>query len=366
MPTLKQFKDVHGAAIRGEVDEWRHLGPRPNWSEYSLAFPGGSWIAPFPAADHSSQRARGIRADIAICDEADDIDPGVFDSVIRPWFSEPWSLKIRLTSGTYKRGRHGLLYRRRLAGLDQAQPRYHTIHATYRDSPEIVDLEEVEDARKNTAPAVFSREWECDPDSGEGLVYPFDESFHVRKPPENLSVFREFVVGVDHGWVDPGVFLLIGIQGHGQDATAWVLQEWYESECPNSRWNERAKAWQFARAFFSDPSRPDRINELRAHCNPVAADNNILGGIARVADMMFRRPPAFEENPDWCRLYVAPICTNTIKEFNTYRRKRDPRASDQFMEDPEDKNNHAMDALRYALVGVFGRGDTGRHVVSGR
>lgn len=368
MPTLKQFKDVHGQHFKSEVEDWSHLGPRPNWTDYKIQFGDGSWIMPFPAADHSSQRSRGIRCDVVIADECDDIDPSVFDSVVKPWFSEPWSLKIRITSGTYKRGRHGLLYQRRVLGRDKSEPRYHTIHSTYRDSPEVVDAEEVADAKRTTNPATFAREWECDPDSGEGLVYPFNEDFHIKDVVPKAAEFSRFVVGVDHGWEDPGVHLLIGIQGHGRDAVAWIVGEIYEQHKSSSDWDAYAKQWNYADSFFCDPSRPDRISDLRnkANVNAIAAENDIFGGIARVADMMFIRPGHDEGQPDWCRLYVASWCTNTIREFNTYRRKKNRSEADSFLEKPEDKNNHSMDALKYALVGVFGLGEAHRHETSGR
>ena len=351
MPTHKQYADVHGRLLKQENEHaWSHLKGKVNGTTYQAEFPGGSFIAPFPASEHGSKRALGLRADIVICDEADDIDIDVFDTVVRPWFSEPWSLKIRVSSGTPRRGRHGLLYSRRKAGLDPSRPRYHTIHATYRNNPEIVDAAEVEDARKNTPKATFEREWECNYDAGEGLVYPFDDQFHVREPPERWTM-REFLVGMDHGWVDAGVMLRIGIQGHGRDAVAWVLEEHYDSEVPNHVWDERAKAWNDAK-FWPDPSRPDRINDLkRVGCRCGDTDNDILGGIARVADLLFRRQS--ESGVDWARLYVAPGCVNTIREFGLYRRKKHQDGS--FDEDPEDKNNHAMDALRYAMVGRFGK-----------
>jgi Terminase RNAseH like domain len=366
MPTLKQFKDVHGLAYERNVDEdWAFLRGKLDRTTWQVRFPEGSWIQPFPAELYNSRRARGMRCDVVLTDETDDIDRDVFESVARPWFSEPWSLKMRVCGGTPTRGRHGLLWHLHQLGLSKeaTAERYHSFHATYRDAPETVDAEEVEDARANSPAATFSREWECNFDAGEGLVYPFDEAFHVRKAPV-LQTFHSFVVGMDHGWVDAGVMLLIGIQGHGRDATAWVLDEWYETECPNQTWNERALKWQFAK-FFADPSRPDRISELRGlGINCGETDNNIQGGIARVADMLFRRKHESGEAFDYARLYVDPQCTNTIREFGLYRRKKHPDGT--FDDEPQDKDNHAMDALRYAIVGRFGRGDNRRTVVSGR
>jgi hypothetical protein len=355
LPTLKQFKDINGSALKSECEDWAHLKPRPNWSEYKIAFPGGSWIMPFPAADHSSQRARGIRCDIVVADEADDIEPSVFDSVVRPWFSEPWSLKIRVTSGTYKRGRHGLLYKRRVAGRDPEQPRYHTIHATYRESPEVVDQREVEDAKRNTNPATFAREWECDPDSAEGLIYPFDEDFHIRPPPKDV-VWTEMLIGCDHGYEHPGSLLLIGVLGSGSDAVCWVLDEVYEQHRLESWWVEQGRKWFGAypnHKFYADPSQPARIRAFKnAGARVRDTDNSMEDGISSVADRLAIRET--EDGQRFAKLYVSPKCPNTIREFGLYRRKRDPRNPEGFMEDVDKRNDDAMDALRYAIFNRFG------------
>jgi len=377
LPTFKQFKDVHARALLNELEgAFAFLGAEVDRTTYTVTFPGGSTIQVFPATEHSGQRARGIRADVAVLDECDDIDINVYDAVVRPWFTEPWSLKIRIASGTPKRGRHGLLYKLFEAGKRGAKVRggdaaglepdeiealsaFYSVHATCLDAPGNVDQREVTAARLSMPPATFSREYLCDFDAGEGLVYPFDESFHVREPPE-MEVFREFLVGGDHGWVDAGVLLLIGIQGHGNDATAWVLDEYYESEVPNHVWDERAKGWNFAK-FWVDPSRPDRINDFKkVGCSCGDTDNELKGGIARVADLLFIRHG--ESGERWARLFVSPKCVNTIREFGLYRRKKNTDGT--FSEDPEDKNNHAMDALRYPMVGRFGKPGMGKHEIA--
>lgn len=381
MPTLKQFKDVHWAGIEAELGpggDWHFLGAKLDRQTGAITFPGGSWIKPFPASAYNARTARGMRCDVLSCDEVDDIDGGVYDAVAVPWLSEPWSLGIELLGGTPTRGRHGLWWRTLRDGRrgeqlrngaepesddERALESIYAFHATYRDAPETVSPDAVRKARATTPAATFKREWEADADAGEGLVHPFDEAFHVKEPPA-LETFQELLVGMDHGWVDPGVMLLCGVQGHGNDATLWVLDEWYESECANHIWDQRAAAWgKFGATFWPDPSRPDRIASLRAlGLNVGETDNNLLGGIARVADLLVKR--WLTEEVQYARLYVAPKCKNTIREFGLYRRKKLPDGT--FDEAPEDRNNHAMDALRYAAVGRFGRPAVGRTVVSGR
>jgi hypothetical protein len=386
LPTFKQFRDVHARAMLSELrEQFGFLGGKTDQTTFTTTFPGGSSIQVFPASEHGGQRARGIRADLVLLDEADDVDSSVFDEVVTPWFTEPWSLKIRIASGTPKRARHGLLWRLFDAGKQgekaragnpgdltpeqaEALQHFHSIHATYRDAPENVDQHTVKLAAATMPKASFDREYECSFDAGEGLVYPFDEAFHVREAPP-LEHFREFHVGADFGWADPAVLLLAGVQGHGEDATLWLLDEYYESEIPNHIWDQRAqefnrKASPYGRVtFWPDPSRPERAHDFRSSGLFVGnTDNDILGGIGRVAELMFIRQT--ERGDRWSRLYISPKCKNTIAEFGKYRRKK--LSDGTFDEMPEDRWNHGMDSCRYLTVGRFGRAQNYRGVVSGR
>lgn len=355
MPTLKQFKDVHSQLLLQELaDDFAYLRAKPDRTTWRVAFPGGSWIQPFPAAEHNSKASRGLRCDVALIDECDDVDPSVYNSVTVPWFSEPWSLNMKLAGGTPRRGRHGLLYQLHRLGISQKpqHKRYFSFHATWRDAPENVSAEVALEAKESTPLAVYKREWECDFDAAEGLVYDlFDERFHVRLPPEGIR-FSKYVAGVDWGYKDPGVILVFGIAGHGKDAQAWLLREFYESDLVIEQWRERADALRLefpGIKFFCDPSQPASIRSLGP--NAVGANNKIDQGISCVADKLFQRG---SDDDRWSRLYVHPSAENTIREFGEYRRKKDPRDPDRHLETIEDRNNHAMDALRYALFAEFG------------
>jgi hypothetical protein len=382
MPTLKQFKDVHWAGIVEALvgGDWAWLGGRMDRQSGQIRFPGGSSIRPFPANEYNARTALGLRTDVLVIDECDDVPAHVYDAVAMPWLSEPWSLAMQIIAGTPNKGRHGLWWRTHQQGMlggkvrrgepneldgdpdgQRALATVYAFRATYKDAPENVGAAAVAKARATTLPTTFRREWEADPDAGEGLVYPFEETIHVREPPKG-TIFREFIVGMDHGWVDPGVLVRGGIYGHGEDAALWLLDEHYETEVPNHIWNARAQDWSDAQ-FWPDPSRPDRIRDIRAMGIRVGeTDNDILAGIARVANLLFIRQT--ETGERWSRLYVSPKCKNTIAEFGKYRRKKLPDGS--FDEKPEDKWNHAMDSVRYMAVGRFGRMPNVRSSVSGR
>jgi hypothetical protein len=111
-PTLKQFKDIHGAHLEEECyGEWKQLGGKLNRQTLEITFPDGSWFKTMPAQNASSKAARGQRCDLIWADECDDIPQDVFFSVAKPWLSERWSLNLAELGGTPRMGRHGLLYR---------------------------------------------------------------------------------------------------------------------------------------------------------------------------------------------------------------------------------------------------------------
>jgi hypothetical protein len=340
--------------------QFAFLGGSLNHTSLRVEFPGGSYIQLVSA--EQGKLNRGIRCDAIFTDEADDVDREFYAAVVSPWLSEPWSLKRRMLGGTPTRGRHGLLYQTHSLGLDGV-PGFHTVHATYRDAPEHVDRELVERERvalqRAGLMATFEREWECNFDAGEGLVYPmFAPDFHVREPIATTQ-WNEILVGVDHGYEDPGVFLVLGVAGSGRDATVHILEEVYR--------NKQVETWWLAEAaklrdryprhrpkWYVDPSRPDRIQALRnIGLSCYEADNAIEPGLAAVADRMAIR--ATDDNgPSYSRLYVSPSCKNTIAELGKYRRKKDKKA-DAFTDEVEDRDNHAMDSLRYAITTRFGR-----------
>lgn len=423
-PTLTQWKDIHGAGIEEELSaggRWGHLGGKIDRNRGQVTFPNGSSLRPFPASEHNSRTARGMRTDVLLADEVDDIEASVYDGVAIPWLSEPWSLGIQLLSGTPTRGRHGLWWRSLKAGEygqklrdglispDEAlssaagvaalevfetlnpehwppqlprDPRaaaltvlggFYSFHATYKDAPETVSPLAVARAKAVMTPSTFAREWLADPDAGEGRVYAFDEAFHVRVPPSGIH-WTEFWVGCDHGWNDPGVFVLGAITGRGNDAVVWILDEVYLTETPNHIWDAKARAWTRKYGedmglpppvFACDRSRPDRIQDLvNAGVNARGAENSIEAGVSRVADLLAIRH--YESDEPRARLYVHPRCTNTIREFGEYRRKKDPRDPQRFLEAIEDRNNHTMDAIRYVAVERFGLPTIGKHIASGR
>lgn len=345
--------------LRGEI----------NLTELKVTFPGGSWIQ--FVSQEQRELIRGLRCDAVFVDECDDIDIELYSAVVKPWFSEPFSFKRRMLGGTPRRGRYGLLYQTYKLG-QQAFEGHWSLHATWRDAPEHVDSAYVASERRVAEQTgqlpTFEREWECNFDSAGDLVYPaFLESVHVRKPNPRV-VWSEYLVGVDHGWEDPGVFLLIGVAGNGNDASVHVLREIYKQHQIEDWWEARVPELLALRqssdvrtGWYADPSRPERIAALaKKGARFRETNNSIEDGVSSVANLMAIRDT--HDGKKFTRLYIDPSCVNTIRELGLYRRKRDPKNKERVLDEIVDKDNHAMDALRYAIMSRFGLPQVSRGV----
>lgn len=394
MPSLVQFKDVHLEGLEQELGpdgDWGFLGGKVDRQRGQVKFPGGSWIKPFPSASRYTIRGKGPRADVLLIDEADGTEPESVDSVAKPWLSEPWSLQMRIFGGTPERGRYGLLYREYQDGLmgekvragnipEGTDPAYveacrntYTSLATWRDYPEIVDEPLVKETRAKAKAAgklaTFEREWECNFDAGEGLVFPhFDVDFHVRVPPDDM-VFHEIVVGGDKGYEDPGVLILAGSFGHGKDAGIWLLDEHYHQKETSEWWAHNCmRPWvqQYpGLPLYFDPSAPDWIKAYKeVGAKPKPVDNSIQPGIDLMANLMAVRADDADPPNHTARFYVHPRCRNFIREVGLYKRKKNYLSPGSFTDDVVDKDNHAIDTVRYICSGHLGLPSTSSRTFS--
>jgi hypothetical protein len=364
-PTLKHFKRLgHADKMLDELSgggEFGFLGAKVDRTDWIFTFPGGSYIRVLTAESSN----RGARADCAVLDEADEIDIAKFESEIGPWFTEPWSFKKVLITGTPKRGRFGLLWKAfsvwpngdiEHAPLEHA----HGFHATVYDADgSIVDHAEANRARQTISPVRFATEYLCNFDSAEGLVYPFfDGAFHVRPPP-SFSHFHSYIVGVDYGFNDPTVMLVIGVAGSGNDTICHVLREVYVTGKAASELVPYAKQIQAdfpkARWYADHDPAISKTLHVDAGVNIVNAEKgagSVERGAAVVADALFVRED--KDGRQWSQLYIDPSCRHTIDEFGKYKRRRDSKNIDRVLDEIDTSaDDHCMDALRYALVSYF-------------
>jgi len=184
-------------------------------------------------------------------------------------------------------------------------------------------------------------------DKGEfgGVPYLLKQGGEPLIPLE--AAMRKVVFGVDFGWTQPSCVLPVGFDG---DDRVYVLDEFYDRRVsPQSLVNECSlmESHYGKGTFWCDSSRPDNIAVMSRDGLDARRDKS------KRSDGIPELGGRFKDAGDGRRrIYVARECVNLIKELQTY--------------DPEKKErDHAVDALRYAVMGGKGFGG-GIQVLTGR
>lgn len=216
---------------------------------------------------------------------------------------------------------------------------YQSFHFTSYDNP-FIPKEEIDKAAKEIPEDRFAQEYLADFRKTEGLVYKeFDRSRHLisGEMAEGRERFIDTILGIDFGYTNPSSIIPIKIDS---DNHYWILEEWYKTGQTTEQIAEQAKLYKPTKVY-PDPAEPDRIEILSKsglNCRDVSKDT--VAGVDRVREL-------FKQN----RIHIHPDCHNLIHELETYRYpEKKPDKNEE--EKPVKENDHALDALRYALYMV--------------
>lgn len=183
----------------------------------------------------------------------------------------------------------------------------------------------------------------------EGAIYDFfDEKMHVIDFP--LSTATSYIVGIDYGTTNPCAFVLIGINKH-RYPNIWVEDEYYfnsrvtQRQKTDGEYAEDLKQFIENRAIsgiYLDPSAASfRAELIRSGVdNIIDADNEVNDGIRFVAKLL--NQGTFK---------ICRKCRHLIAEFQSY--VWDEKSIKSGVDKPKKENDHALDALRYALFSHF-------------
>jgi PBSX family phage terminase large subunit len=177
----------------------------------------------------------------------------------------------------------------------------------------------------------------------EGLIYPeFNRDTHVTT--EAAGQYAYYVAGVDWGYANPGVILVFGVDGDGRMT---LVREEYQRQRRIEEWAALARALYDTfriQTFYCDPAEPDFIEAFRnVGCPATQANNEVLPGIQAVKNRLVLRG---DGRP---RLRLSAEAVNTAVEFEQYAWMEN---RDGVRDAPKKTNDHALDALRYACMGI--------------
>ncbi len=208
-------------------------------------------------------------------------------------------------------------------------------------------VQESEDAKKRLPPAIFRREYWASFDSYEGQIFEeWSETTHLFNgdPPQAHSI----TYGYDWGKRNPGALVAVIKDGDGR---YWVVDELVRAGQTLAWWAEKARemqnTWGEGYVYY-DPAMGDSTEEFgQAGLYSEKADNAVGLGIDCVMTALHPVPaeppgeagePAPPPEPG---LMVHERCMKLREEFPAYQWGGD--------EKPVKEDDHALDALRYAI-----------------
>lgn len=220
---------------------------------------------------------------------------------------------------------------------------FKSYHFTTYDNP-FIPVEEIDKAKLELTEDRFAQEYLADFRKTEGLVYKeFDRNKHLFDDAALSGIISiDYFAGIDFGFTNPAAVIMIK---RDRDDNYWVTREWYKRGSTDAQTAEFVSQCGF-NTVYPDPESPSAIAELkklRVNVREVIKNkDSIKNGIDRVREL-------FKAN----RLKIHNSCENLIFELETYS-YADKKDLHNEEENPIKENDHALDALRYALASKIG------------
>ena len=209
----------------------------------------------------------------------------------------------------------------------------HKIHYTVFDNPwakeqEIDILKSYEHINKNLYDINFLGQW----GELEGVIYDWGEPVDVESMPESLD---ETFYGLDFGYsVDPAALIRI----YRKADEFWVEEVIYEKGLTNQALAQRMrdKGVNESADIYADSAEPKSIDEIHHEGFNVKpcekGKDSVKAGIDYLQSL---------------KIHIIDGSENISKEQRSYVRKQDKNG--EYLPEPVDFENHAMDAIRYGI-----------------
>ncbi|MFH5183130.1 terminase large subunit [Paenibacillus sp. TAB 01] len=215
---------------------------------------------------------------------------------------------------------------------------------------------EVELARKQMPEKYFKRDFMASFDTFTGQIYDnFDRKKHL-VPRQYINEIiqsgkiKTFIMGKDWGDTNPGTSVVIGVDG---DFNFFVVDLIYKTQTNVDSSDPTEQTWVkmdkelFKRYpieyVYADPEDAAYIRIYKKNHFPITkVDKTVNAGIQAVSTLLH-----VNERTGKPKLFICEDLRELINEMQSYQWAEN--RSGDLKEEPVKKNDHAMDALRYAL-----------------
>lgn len=202
-------------------------------------------------------------------------------------------------------------------------------------------------------------------DAFQGQVYTeFERSRHVIKPFKIPDEWTKFV-GLDHGYRNPAaaVWCAMDYDGNIYAYREFYQNEWIIEEIVKGRSGvgpglvSLAKGEKLEGVWVDPSTKADRgkdsdfttyLEYFPRDWSLLPANNDVANGIDRIKQYL--KPDQRTGNP---RLFLFDTCANLIEQMAQYRYEEltpGQEMAKNIKESPVKKDDHAVDALRYAIM----------------
>jgi PBSX family phage terminase large subunit len=230
---------------------------------------------------------------------------------------------------------------------EEGDPNFYSLHFTVEDNP-YLEQSYIDHLRKSSTGVFYKRNYLGLWCLAEGAIFDFfDKDIHV---VDRMGPTEYWIASCDYGSVNPFACLLISIHSGKatQTGARWTVQkEYYWDPAKRGRQKTNAEYADDLQAFlepygvkkiYVDPSAASFKLELRRRgMHTVDAVNDVEDGITKMTSEVKRGVVTIHKD-----------CTNLIREIEGY--VWDPSASKKGRDEPLKKHDHAIDALRYAVM----------------
>jgi phage terminase large subunit len=322
LPALK------GSVLRDFVEILQKIGiytdKQFNKTELVYHFQNGSWVEFFSC--DNEQKLRGRKRAILYVNEANELG-----------YLEWQQLKLRTTELSIVDYNPSFSDDHWLVSLNQEPTTYHFI-TTYKDNPflEPQVVREIESLRDKN-PSLWQIYGLGQQSLIEGLVFKGVEV--ISEIPQSYYK-RQRVAGVDFGYThDPTAIVLLTIER--ETSTLYVEEVAYQTGMLTMDIVRALEPLQCP--VISESADPRLVDEIHRHGINIHPVKKGAGSIEAGIQAM----------QAW-HIRVTKQSPNVIKEFRNYTYEQDKQG--KWLQQPIDMYNHAMDAVRYAVMETVMRG----------
>ena len=301
-------------------------------------------IAIYGAKDEGAvQLIQGRSLSLAYCDEMT-LYPDSFIHMLDTRLRKPHSMGFAAMNPAHP----SHICKKWIDWAEEGNDQYYALHFTLDDNP-YLESRYIETIRNSLSGLFYKRNFLGLWCLAEGAIFDFfDKGLHVvKKPPRGAEYF---IAGIDYGLNNPFACVLIGVSTGRyaqENKMLWVEDEYYWDHKVKNRQKTVSELARDVANFlepynvkqlYIDPSAlPIKLDLQKLGVHTVDANNNVLDGIAMTCSDMSKG-----------NLVIHERCKNLIREIEGYC--WDESSAKKGEDEPLKKDDHAVDALRYAIA----------------